>query len=295
MLNKMFDNWRWQLSNRIDNTITPYYYEQVVLNSKEVSKTVIPSKDELVASDDESDDPLHEDKFSPLPGLIHKYPDRALFLTTNFCSTYCRYCTRSRIFRRNNPIPKYQPIFDYINNNRNIKDVILSGGDPLTMSTDKLKYLIENIKYADIIRIGTKVPAVLPQRVTDNLLELLYKYRHRLYMSLHFIHPAELTAEAINACNNLADTGVPLGSQTVLLKDVNNNTETLKSLFTGLLKIRVKPYYLYQCDSVVGTNHFRTTIDEGKNIIDDLRNSVSGYAIPKYVVDTPERKQVICG
>ena len=289
------DNWRMQLSNRILNSITPYYYNNVVLKSDVVAKTVIPSKDELVVSNDESDDPLHEDKFSPIPGLIHKYHDRVLVLTTNFCSTYCRYCTRSRIFRHNIPIPKYQPIFEYINNNKNIKDVILSGGDPLTMSTNKLSYIIDNIRYADIIRIGTKIPAVLPQRVTDNLLELLYKHRHRLYMSLHFIHPVELTSETINACNDLADTGVPLGSQTVLLKGINDNTETLKSLFMGLLKIRVKPYYLYQCDNVIGTSHFRTTIDIGKQLIADLRSSISGYAIPKFVVDTSERKQVICG
>jgi lysine 2,3-aminomutase len=255
---------------------------------------VIKVRDEYIIAPEEEADPLNEDADSPVPGLIHRYPDRVLFLTTGFCSVYCRYCTRSRMvgnaggeFRFN--IEQMQTAVNYIREHQEIRDVLLSGGDPLTLADSRLEWLLEQIHaipHVEILRIGTKVPAVLPQRVTPALVNMLRKF-HPLWMSIHFTHPDELTPEVAQACTRLADAGIPLGSQTVLLKGVNDTVDTLKKLYQGLLKIRVRPYYLYQCDPVHGSSHFRTSVSKGLEMIAGLRGKTTGYAVPTYVVDTP--------
>jgi len=313
-----WNNWRWQIKNSITkyddlekifgknmeyNTliekklpfrITPYY-SGVVYNSIPLQKSVIPSLNEIIISEGESIDPLKEDHDSPVEGIVHRYPDRVLFLVTSFCSTNCRYCTRSRIVGgshsvSNTPnIVRWNNAIQYIKNHPEIRDVVVSGGDPLTLSDISLNYILSKlreIKHIEIIRIGTKVPVVLPMRITKNLLRILKKY-HPLYMSIHFTHPDEITEEVKFACNSIADAGIPMGSQTVLLKDINDNPETMKSLYHKLLMIRVRPYYLYQCDPIVGSAHFRTPVETGINIIENLRGWTSGYAIPHYVIDAP--------
>lgn len=284
-----------KIRNKIPLRITPYYLSLIDQNNihDEIRKSVIPSLNEFIESVGEADDPLNEDSHSPVPGIVHRYPDRVLFLITDFCSTYCRYCTRSRMIGKNISlnfdIKKIEKGINYIKSNPQIRDVLLSGGDPLTLSTDILEYILsrlKSIKHVEMIRIGTKVPVVLPQRISKELVDVLKKY-HPLYLSIHFIHPKELTNETAAACNILADAGIPLGSQTVLLKGVNDNVETMRKLMTGLLKIRVRPYYIYQCDPIKGSNHFRTTVEKGLEIIKGLRGHISGYAIPHYVIDAP--------
>lgn len=311
-----WNNWRWQIKNSITDynrlesvfgvtvkdrelieqklplRITPYY-ASVVYNSKELTKTVFPSVNELECSKGESIDPLHEENDSPVKCLVHRYPDRVLFLVTNFCSTNCRYCTRSRIVGNKNfdkkHLQEWDLAFEYIKNNPDIRDVIISGGDPLTLPDILLNYLLSNlaaIPHVEIIRIGTKVPVVLPMRINKQLIKILKSVKP-LYFSIHFTHPEELTHEVIHVCNMLADAGIVLGSQTVLLKDINDDPAVMKKLFQGLLKIRVKPYYLYQCDPIVGSSHFRTPVEKGIDIIENLRGWTSGYAIPHYVIDAP--------
>ncbi len=311
-----WNNWQWQIKNSITTyeqldsifnykftsldiiekklpfRITPYY-AGVCLNSKKLEKAVIPSLQEMICSPGESCDPLHEEDDSPVHSLVHRYPDRALFLVTSFCSTNCRYCTRSRIVGNNEFNKKRRDEWDkaieYIQNTPQIRDVIISGGDPLTLTDDSLEYILSRLRaipHIEMLRIGTKVPVVLPMRITKNLIRILKKY-HPLYMSIHFTHPDELTPEVRKACNILSDAGIPLGSQTVLLKDINDNPETMKDLFHGLLKVRVKPYYLYQCDPIIGSSHFRTPVSKGIEIIEALRGWTSGYAIPQYVIDAP--------
>ena len=275
--------------------ITPYYAS--LLNVEDASdplrRTVVPVGAEQVLSPGEARDPLGEDGHSPVPGLVHRYPDRVLFLVSAFCSVYCRYCTRSRVvghfedytFSRG----QWERAIAYIENTPTIRDVLISGGDPLDLSDENLEWLLQRlraIKHVEFLRIGTKVPAVLPQRVTLNLVRMLKKY-HPLWMSIHFTHPGELSPETIEACGRLADAGVPLGSQTVLLRGVNDNAETLKSLFHGLLRSRVRPYYLYQCDPIVGSAHFRTPVEKGLEIIQALRGFTTGYAVPTFVIDGP--------
>lgn len=316
---KSWNDWRWQLKNRIcrardlekyimlspaeraastlENllplSITPYYMSLVHETDSEdpVRKCVIPNVRELIKGPGEDDDPLHEDQDSPVPGIVHRYPDRVLFLSTGFCSTYCRYCTRSRIVGQRGVygIEKWNQGIEYVQSNPQVRDVLISGGDPLTMNDDQLEYLLKGlrqIRHVEIIRIGSKVPAVLPQRITRKLCAMLKKY-HPLYMSLHFTHPCELTDESMQACSKLARAGIPLGSQTVLLKGVNDNPETMKKLNHKLLQARVRPYYLYQCDPVPGSGHFRTTMEKGLEIIQGLRGHTSGYAVPQYVIDLP--------
>jgi lysine 2,3-aminomutase len=293
-----WNDWRWQLRNRIIDTtdnnykfpmgITPYYAS--ILGDK-LRKTVMPSDEEHIISQCEQDDPLHEINQSPVDGLVHRYPDRVLFLVTDYCSTICRYCTRSRMVGKDKTYTKEQWMksLKYIEEHKEIRDVLISGGDPLTLPTETLEWILSNLRkipHVEMIRIGTKIPAVLPQRITKELTDMLKQY-HPLFMSLHFTHPSELTPETQEACNRLADAGIPLGSQTVLLKDVNDDSETLKKLFTGLLKIRVKPYYTYICDKVTGSGHFRTTIEKGIEIFKSIRGNISGYAIPQLVVDLP--------
>jgi lysine 2,3-aminomutase len=257
-------------------------------------RTHIPVGTEYLKTPGEADDPLGEDGHSAVPGLVHRYPDRVLFLATGFCSTYCRYCTRSRMvgeaggdytFSR----PQWDEALNYIADHPEIRDVLISGGDPLTLSDERLDYLLGRlraIKHVEFVRLGTKVPVVLPMRVTRALIRVLKKH-HPLWMSLHFTHPTELTTEVTEACTRLADAGIPLGSQTVLLKGINDSVETLKPLFHGLLTRRVRPYYLYQCDPISGSSHFRTSVDKGLEIIQGLRGHTTGYAVPTYVIDAP--------
>src|SRR5919106_1404434 len=276
--------------------ITPYYASLMAREdpSEPLRRTHIPVGDEYLKTPGEADDPLGEDGHSVVPGLVHRYPDRVLFLATGFCSTYCRYCTRSRMvgeaggdytFSR----PQWEEALNYIAAHPEVRDVLISGGDPLTLSDERLDYLLGRlraIKHVEFVRLGTKVPVVLPMRVTRSLIRVLKKH-HPLWMSLHFTHPAELTPEVTEACTRLADAGIPLGSQTVLLKDINDSVDILKTLFHGLLRRRGKPYYLYQCDPISGSSHFRTSIDKGLEIMQGLRGHTTGYAVPTYVVDAP--------
>jgi len=320
---KQWNNWHWQIRNRIKDlagleriihlsaeerdailshqqplpvAIDPYYASLLDPNDprQPLRRTVVMVNDEHRATAAEAIDPLGEDSDSPVPGLVHRYPDRVLFLTTGFCTVYCRYCTRSRLvgnpggeYRFN--LSQWEGAIHYIENHSEVRDVLLSGGDPLTLSDVQLEWLLarlHRIPHVEMLRIGSKVPVVLPQRITSKLTGMLRKY-HPLWMSIHFTHPDELTPEVAQACGRLADAGIPLGSQTVLLKGINDNVETMKRLFQGLLKIRVKPYYLYQCDPVIGSSHFRTSIDKGLEIIAGLRGHTTGYAVPTYVVDAP--------
>jgi lysine 2,3-aminomutase len=281
------------LKGRLPLRITPYF-ASLIYDSKTshpLRRNVIPVVEELLQSSSEQSDPLHEKSFSPVKGIVHRYPDRVLFTVTQVCSNYCRYCTRSHSVGKLDKLGRqdYEKAFNYIANHKEVRDVLISGGDPLTLSDATLDYIlynIRNIKHVEIIRIGTRVPVVLPQRVTDGLIGVLKKY-HPLFLSLHFSHPLEITDECAKACNKLADNGFPLGSQTVLLKGINDNVPVMMELMHKLLKIRVRPYYLYQCDLIPGSGHFRTTVRKGLEIIKGLRGFTSGYAIPTFVVDAP--------
>ncbi len=320
--NAEWNNWRWQLRNRIRNleqlerilhlsedernavtrqggslplAITPYYASLLAETDQHqaLRRSVVPTGDEYLDAAGEAADPLCEDHDSPVPGIVHRYPDRVLFLVTDFCSTYCRYCTRSRMVghhseRRFN-LEQWEKALGYIEATPSVRDVLLSGGDPLTLPDNKLEWLLwrlRRIPHVEFLRIGTKVPVVLPQRITPSLTRRLKKY-HPLWMSIHFTHPEEITAETTQACARLADAGIPLGSQTVLLAGINDQVETMKKLMHGLLRIRVKPYYLYQCDPIKGSAHFRTPVSAGLDIIRGLRGHTSGYAVPSYVIDAP--------
>jgi len=319
-----WNDWKWQIKNSITKTdrlnavlgnkkndtiinmpenhlpfrITPYfaYLLSTLEDNHPLYRTIIPTINELNHIKEETEDPLNEINMSPVPNIVHRYPDRALFLVTGFCSAYCRYCTRSHMVSKRTSITvsnsEWESGFKYIENNPNIRDVIVSGGDPLTLRDDQIEYILyrlRNIKHVEMIRIGTKVPVVMPMRITSNLMNIIKKY-HPLYMSIHFTHPDELSVETQKACNMLADAGIPLGSQSVLLKGINDDVETFKELYRNLLKIRVKPYYLYSCDKIPGSYHFQATIDKGFEIIDGLRGHTSGYACPQFVVDTSKGK-----
>ncbi len=316
-----WNSWRWQIKNSITTfeqldeiidikrfidkdlieehkklplRITPYYASLLEGSdtSNPIVKAVVPSIKELQSSPCETSDPLNEEVCSPVTNIVHRYPDRVLFLATGFCSTYCRYCTRSHLLVKDKMHYgkiAWQPAIEYIKNNKNIHDVLISGGDPLTLPGAHLEYLLDalrKIPHIQIIRIGTKVPVVLPQRITSSFVNMLKKY-HPLYMSIHFMHPLELTPEVYEACTRLANAGIPLGSQTVLLKGINDSVPVMKDLMTGLLRNRVRPYYIYQCDPILGSGHFRTPIKKGLEIIKGLRGFISGYAIPHYVIDAP--------
>ncbi|MDI6725520.1 MAG: KamA family radical SAM protein, partial [Smithellaceae bacterium] len=239
----------------------------------------------------EKGDPLDEERHTPVPGIIHRYPDRVLFYATGQCATYCRYCTRSRLVGQKQGASRvmWEQALDYIKTHKDIRDVLISGGDPLILPDDQLDLLLSQLRaigHVEIIRIGTKAPVVLPQRITRRLLGILKRY-HPLLMSIHVTHPDELTSEMKQACVRLADAGIPLGSQTVLLAGINDQTETMKLLFQELLRIRVKPYYLYQCDPIPGSAHFRTPVSRGLEIISHLRGYTTGYAVPTFVIDAP--------
>jgi len=316
-----WNDWRWQIRHRVRTLeqleqmlvlapderealaergqmlpvgITPYYMSLVSRHDPQqpLRRTVIPTSAEFDRAPGEADDPLGEDGHSPVPGLVHRYPDRVLLLAHDFCSTYCRYCTRSRVVGHGEIVSSEQRLqmaFDYIRRTPSVRDVLVSGGDPLTLAEDRLDWILSNLRaipHVEFLRIGSKVPAVLPQRITPQLCRTLRKY-HPLWISLHFTHPDECTPETHTACTRLADAGIPLGSQTVLLKGVNDNVETMKQLIHKLLMMRVRPYYLYQCDPISGSSHFRTSVSKGLEIIEGLRGHTTGYAVPTYVIDAP--------
>jgi len=313
-----WNDWKWQVRNSIttfkelnalfylsdDNIIknkidinlplriTPYYAS--LINDEDpnvaIGRSVIPTNDELVVTEHEERDSLHEEDSSPTPCIVHRYPDRVLFLTTDFCASNCRYCTRSHMVSSTKINRKmWDKGIEYIKNHPEVRDVLLSGGDFFLLDDHSIEYLlseIRKIEHVEFLRIGTKTVMVLPQRITMNLVNTLKKY-HPLFLSIHATHPDELTPEVKQACERLADAGIPLGSQTVLLKGINDDIDTMKSLMHGLLKIRVRPYYLYNCDLTLGTSHFRTPISKGIEIIKGLRGFTSGYAVPTFVVDAP--------
>jgi lysine 2,3-aminomutase len=321
-----WNDWRWQMRSRIKSLadlarifalsadaraaverhsgslplgITPYYAHLLSRDdpAQGLRRTHIPATAEYVVAQGEALDPLEEDRRMVVPGLVHRYPDRVLFLLTGSCATYCRYCTRSRIV--GDPggpygfsMPQWEAALQYLEDHPGIRDVLLSGGDPLILANDKLDWLLGRLRrigHIEFIRMGTKVPVVLPQRVTAGLLRVLRKH-HPLWLSIHFTHPDELTPEVTEATRRLADAGLPLGSQTVLLKGVNDDPAVMKRLMHGLLIRRVRPYYLYQCDAIAGSSHFRTSVADGLAIIAALRGHTTGYAVPHYVVDTPGGK-----
>ncbi len=282
-------------SQHLPLRVTPYYASLLnPLNPLEpLRRTVIPVVKENIVSPAEDADPLAEESHRCTPALVHRYPDRVLFLVTGFCATYCRYCTRSRLvgnramFQLNRL--HWEKALSYIESNPAVRDVLLSGGDPFTLPNDDIEYLLKRlsrIPHVEILRIGTKAPVVLPQRITPSLVRMLKRY-HPLWISIHFTHPDEITPEVFEACGRLADAGIPLGSQTVLLKGINDDVDTMKKLVHGLLKMRVRPYYLYQCDPIVGSSHFRTSVEKGLEIMDGLLGHTSGYAVPHYVIDAP--------
>jgi len=316
-----WNNWHWQLRNSVTTIqrlskfldlsvneirpaqaindtlpirITPYYLSLLdkYKADQPLRKSVVPVFDEFLVSKGEASDPLSESHHSPVPNIVHRYPDRVLFLVTGFCSTYCRYCTRSHMVAKDKchiGLKAWEPGLQYIRQHPEIRDVLISGGDPLAMNDLNIEYLLSRLRdidHVEIIRIGTKVPVVLPQRINRSLVNILKKY-HPLYISIHFTHPDEITPEVKDACEKLANAGIPLGSQTVLLRGINDNVPVMKQLMHGLLKIRVRPYYLDQCDPILGSAHFRTPIDKGLEIIRGLRGHTSGYAVPQYVVDAP--------
>jgi lysine 2,3-aminomutase len=315
-----WNDWRWQLRHRITTSrqlgkiirlseneknsfhfqnstlplaITPYYASLIDPDNPEqpIRRSMVPVANELLVSPGESPDPLGEESHSPVPGLIHRYPDRVLFLVTDYCSNYCRYCTRSRMVgkRKSSGKKQWQKAIDYIAATPAVRDVLLSGGDPLTLPDEQIDWLLSRLRcipHVEMIRIGTKAPIVLPQRITPELVEMLKKY-HPLWMSIHCTHPDELTTEVHEACTRLADAGIPLGSQTVLLAGINDSVEIMRRLMHGLVKIRIKPYYLYQCDPILGSSHFRTPVSKGLEIYKGLRGHTTGYAVPNYVIDAP--------
>ena len=270
--------------------VNPYYLSLISDKNCPIYKQCIPDKDELFI-DDGLIDPLAEEKHSPVSGLTHRYPDRVMMLVSNHCAVYCRFCNRRRKVGKSHVVTDdtISEGINYINSHREIRDVLLSGGDPLILETEKLKELIGRIRkisHVDIIRIGTRIPCTLPQRITGRLCSMLKQF-HPLFINIHFNHPAELTEEAREACLKLADAGIPLGSQTVLLKHVNDNPDTIKNLLIGLIKIRVKPYYIFHTDYVQGTSHFRTSIGTGIDIMKSLYGHISGLCIPRFAIDLP--------
>ncbi len=272
--------------------INPYYLDLIQKVGTPLSRQAVPDAQEL--SDNVClEDPLDEENLSPVPNLIHKYPDRVLFLVHSQCAMYCRFCTRKRKVGLDTMKISERTIklgLQYLQNNKSVRDVLISGGDPLLLSNEKLEWILSSlrkIKHIEIIRIGSRVPCVLPMRITKKLVSILQKY-HPLYINTHFNHPGEITKESSTACGLLADAGIPLGCQTVLLKGVNDNQETIKELMRSLLRIRVKPYYLFQGDMTKGTDHFRTKIETGLGIMRNLIGHTSGMAVPIFAVDAPK-------
>lgn len=314
-------DWKWQIANRITTVeqlkevvnltpdeiaginhcleslrmaITPYYATLIHPNNADdpIRKQAIPMALEMEEARCDMEDPLHEASDSPVKGLTHRYPDRVLFLITDQCSMYCRHCTRRRLAGSTDqamPRKELQAAIDYIKNTPQIRDVLISGGDSLLVSDETLEFILGSLRaidHVEIVRFGSRTPVVLPQRITDDLCSIFRKY-HPIWLNTHFNHPREITPEAKEACNKLADSGVPLGNQTVLLKGINDCPYIIKKLVHELVKLRVRPYYLYQCDLSSGIEHFRTSVSKGIEIIELLRGHTSGYAVPTYVVDAP--------
>ena len=270
--------------------INPYYLSLIRYPGDPIWLQCVPDVKELDDIDAE-DDPLHEDEMSPVPNITHRYPDRALFLVTSQCGLYCRFCTRKRKVGDQTKISMrtFESAFKYLEQHTEISDVILSGGDPLMLTDTMLEKILarlREIKHIQIIRLGSKMPCVLPHRITPHLVEMLKKY-HPIYCNTHFNHPWEITEESKKACAMLVDAGIPVGNQCVLMKGVNDNPETMKQLMKGLLAMRVRPYYIYMADLTKGANHFRTPIKVGLDIMDKLRGHISGLAVPHFVVDAP--------
>ncbi len=270
--------------------IPRYYYNLIKEKGDPIWMQSVPTLQELQDTEAE-EDPLHEDEDSPVPRLTHRYPDRVLFLITDRCPMYCRFCTRKRMVGRTSDITDKTIArgLDYIRSHTEIRDVLISGGDPLMVSDEKLEYIISSLRavpHIQIIRIGTKFPCVLPSRITDELCNMLKKY-HPIYLNTHFNHPREVTPEAKAACERLADAGIPVGCQTVLMRGVNDDPEVMKELMHKLLMMRVRPYYLYQADLTRGTNHFRTRVEVGLQMIQALRGHTTGFACPQFVIDAP--------
>jgi len=277
------------MSHSLQNCkVTPYYRN--LLNSLGLDhplRRTVEMRDDCKSMPGELADPLGEEAHSPVPGLVHTYPDKVLLFATLDCAVYCRYCTRGRLVGSKD-WKLSDEVFQTLETLTEVRDVLISGGDPLTLSDaeiDKLLSKVRKISHIRTIRIGSKVPAVLPSRITPELASILAK--HRVWLQLHFIHPAELTAEMTRACDTLAEAGVPMVSQTVLLKGINDHTDTLAELFYGLLERRVKPYYLFQCDPVTGSSSFRTPVKKGLQIIRELQGRISGLAMPTFAIDAP--------
>ncbi len=318
---KEWNDWRWQLRHRVTKleqlqeilqlipeeiegikqskgrlalAVTPYFVS--IMDSSNpncpIRRQAIPRIEECHLSKNDMVDPCGEDKNSPVSGLVHRYPDRVLLLVTDQCATYCRYCTRRRLVGSNErPITQgnFEEVLKYLRTHKKVRDVLLSGGDPLLLENERLEEILSRLRmipHIELLRIGTRAPVTLPQRVTVGLVRMLKKY-HPLMISIHFTHPKEITDAVRRACNELADGGIPLGSQTVLLKGINDKPYVMKKLVHELLKIRVRPYYIYQCDLAMGTEHFRTSVATGIQIIEKLRGHTTGYAIPTYVIDAP--------
>ncbi len=275
--------------------ITPYYLSQINIydyKNDPIFKQAFPNPKELIVSSADMEDPLSEDKDSPVKGITHRYPDRVLFHISNKCAMYCRHCTRKRKVGDFDFIPTKEEILEgieYIKNTPVIRDVLLSGGDPFMLPDDFLDWIlteIEQIPHVEVVRIGTRVPVVLPYRITNNLVNMLKKHKP-LWINTHFNHPRELTSDSIEALDKLSDSGIPLGNQSVLLAGVNDCVHIMKKLVRKLVQNRVRPYYLYQCDLSIGLSHFRTPVSKGIEIIEGLRGHTSGFAVPTFVVDAP--------
>ncbi|MEI6876541.1 MAG: lysine 2,3-aminomutase, partial [Spirochaetota bacterium] len=283
-----------EVLKRFRMAITPYYASLIdpANPACPVRLQAIPRLAETHDDASDQDDPLHEDVDSPVPGLTHRYPDRALLLITHICSMNCRHCTRRRLVGEDDATLNEDNIdkaIEYLRRTPIIRDVIISGGDPLVLSDGKLEKVLASLRsipHIEIIRIGTRTPVVMPMRVTDELVAMLRKYQP-IYVNTHFNHPKEITADAKEACRKLADAGIPLGNQSVLLRDINDCPTLMKKLLQKLLAVRVRPYYIYQCDLSKGISHFRTTVSKGIEIIENLRGHTSGLAIPTFVIDAP--------
>jgi lysine 2,3-aminomutase len=316
-----WNDWRWQQRHRISSLeqleahmeltpeeragvlltgsklamgITPHFFNLIDVNDPDcpIRRQVIPRIEESVTSAEEMADPCGEDDSMPVPGLVHRYPDRVLLLVTDRCASYCRYCTRSRVVSgvgEQELTTDLDRAIEYLESHTEVRDVLLSGGDPLLLSDKKLESVLSRLRaipHIEFIRIGSRIPLFLPQRITPELCAMLGRY-HPVWMSIHSNHPKELTREVFEALERLSNAGVPLGNQAVLLKGINNEALVLKELFHKLLMARVRPYYLYQCDLIQGSQHLRTSIREGLEIMDQLRGHTTGYAVPQYVVDGP--------
>lgn len=319
---KDWNDWRWQLRNRVTTleqlekllpsltaeeragailarsklamAITPHFFNLIDPGDEHcpIRRQVIPRLEETDTAPWEMSDPCGEDEHSPVPGLVHRYPDRVLFLVTDRCAAYCRYCTRSRLVSNASGYD-FHPEFDrqlaYIESHPEIRDVLLSGGDPLLLSDEKLEDLLTRLRripHVEFLRIGTRIPVFLPQRITPELCAMLKPF-HPLFISIHSNHPRELTTEVRDVLGRLADAGIPLGNQSVLLKHVNDDPDVMKALVQKLLLCRVRPYYIYQCDLIAGSAHLRTGVRQGVEIMESLRGHTTGYAVPQYVIDAP--------